>query len=119
MKALRFVLLALALLLQGGDAFAADPVKVPSSCCCEDSCPCPMPPPTVPRAPQAPTAQAPVAQAPAQAAPAQAPRVEPRPWAGLVLEVAFAEAGRVPDLLPEPEPPGGRAWLAKLATLRI
>ncbi|HJV22400.1 MAG TPA: hypothetical protein VJ570_06875 [Holophagaceae bacterium] len=120
MKALRFILLALALLVQGGGAFVLEATEPPASCCCEDRCPCPMPPPT-PRAPQAPTAlQAPLAQAPAQAVPARAPRVEPRPWAGLPeSRDAFREPSLAPAPRPEPDPPGGRDLLSRNATLRI
>lgn len=120
MKALRFILLALALLVQGGGAWALEATEPPASCCCEDRCPCPMPPPA-PRAPQAPTAlQVTAAQAPEQAAPARAPRVEPRPWAGLGLPTELGSASCGPRPSPsDPDPPGGRQRLLQTALLRI
>jgi hypothetical protein len=120
MKALRFILLALALLLQGGEAVALQPSEPPASCCCEDRCPCPMPP-QAPRTPQAPTAlQVTAAQAPAQAAPARAPRVEPRPWAGRGLPSEPAPAQLEPRPSPtDPDPPGGRQRLLQTSLLRI
>ncbi len=120
MKALRFLLLALALLLQGGGAWGLEAAEPPASCCCEDRCPCPMPPPA-PRAPQAPTAlQVTVAQAPEQAAPAQAPRREVKAWEGLPLDVPTSEARPgLRAIRPDPAPPGGRQRLLQTALLRI
>lgn len=123
MTVLRFVFLALALLLQGGEAFASDPAQPPANCCCEDRCPCPMPPAS-PRAPQAPTApaalQAVQAQAPEQAAPARAPRAEARPWSGLpVSQAPQAPTDRPVAVRPEPDPPGGRDHLRLTSLLRI
>lgn len=123
MKVLRFVFLALALLLQGGEAFASDPAQPPASCCCEDRCPCPMPP-QAPRAPQAPTApaalQAVQAQALELAAPAAAPRPKAHPWSGLpVSQGPQASADRSVAVRPEPDPPGGRERLLQTSLLRI
>jgi len=120
MKALRFILLALALLLQGGGAFAQEVTEPPASCCCEDRCPCPMPP-QAPRAPQAPTAlQVTAAPAAEQAALAQAPEVEPRAWAGLVLFREFsAQESQGQPSTSDPDPPGGRQRLLQTALLRI
>lgn len=119
-KALRFILLALALLLQGGEAFALDVAEPPTSCCCEDRCPCPMPTPA-PRAPQTPTAlQVAAVQAPEQAAPARAPREEPQAWAGLGFPAESALRARAARPLPtSPDPPGGRPRLLQTSLLRI
>ncbi|MBI3132197.1 MAG: hypothetical protein HYZ13_12820 [Acidobacteria bacterium] len=119
-KALRFIFLAMALLLQGSGAVAMEPFQEPAGCCCEDRCPCPMPPPSAPRAPEAPSAsQTPVTQAPEQAAPARAPRIEPRAWSGLSLDVTSSEVVPTAAVRPEADPPGGRQWLSRISTLRI
>jgi hypothetical protein len=120
MKALRFLLLALALLLQGGGAWELEAAEPPASCCCEDRCPCPMPP-QAPRAPQAPTAlQVTAAPAAEQATPAQAPRMEARAWDGLPLDVPTPEARPgLREIRPDPAPPGGRQHLLQTALLRI
>lgn len=79
-----------------------------------------MPPSRAPRAPEAPSAlQAPAAQAPEQAAPARAPRIEPRAWSGLSLEVTASAGDVTLAVCPEPDPPGGRQWLSRISTLRI